>query len=109
LAAFVSHLSRGWTLKWFAREDIRPAYFEVTLFWMIFFILKVVLQTVLWLKQDVSGLFLINTLLSMPANIIVLVTSYIYGIWRLHNLRGPGIEEFLENRSRPWKGQTRGF
>ncbi len=109
LAAWVSHLSRGWDLNWFWRPDVRPAYAEVTAFWTLFFSLRLFIQLVLFLRQDVSGLFLINTILSMPANMIVLVASYIYGIWRLHSLGGPGVEEFEKNAEPPWKGQTRGF
>ncbi len=109
MAAWVSHLTRGWELNWFWRADVRPAYMEVTLFWTIFAGLKSILETALYLKQDVAGLFFINTLLGMPMNIIVLTMSYIYGIWRLHYLKGPGIEEYLENKKAPWKGQTKGF
>lgn len=109
LAAWVSHLSRGWDLKWFWRSDVKPAYTEVTIFWMAFFALKLVLQASLFLKKDVAGLFLVNTVLGMPANVIVLVASYIYGIWRLHSLAGPGVEEFARGDEPPWKGQTRGF
>jgi hypothetical protein len=39
----------------------------------------------------------------------VLVLSYIYGIWRLRKLKGPGIDEYLENKTAPFRGQTRGF
>jgi hypothetical protein len=109
LAAWVSHLSRGWNLKWFWRGDIRPAYTEVTIFWTVFLILKLLLQIVMFQKKNITGLFFVNTVLSMPANIIVLVSSYVYGIWRLRNLGGPGIEEFMEGKEAPWKGQTRGF
>ncbi len=109
LAAWVSHLSRGWELKWFWRQDVRPAYTEVTIFWTVFFALKLFLQIVLFLRRDATGLFLVNTILSMPANVIVLVLSYIYGIWRLRSLGGPGVEEFEKNMEPPWKGQTRGF
>ncbi len=109
MAAWVSHLTRGWDLKWFWRADIRPAYMEVTLFWTVFAGLKGILQMTLFLKENISGLFFINTLLSMPANIIILTLSYIYGIWRLHVLKGPGIDEYQSGKEAPWKGQTRGF
>ncbi|PLX34741.1 MAG: hypothetical protein C0604_01050 [Clostridiales bacterium] len=109
LAAWVSHLSRGWDLNWFWRSDVRPAYTEVTIFWTLFFALRLFIQLFLFLRGDVAGLFLVNTILSMPANVIVLVLSYIYGIWRLRSLGGPGVEEFEKDVEPPWKGQTRGF
>jgi hypothetical protein len=40
---------------------------------------------------------------------MVLVASYIYGIWRLRQLGGPGVEEYKEDKKPPWKGQSRGF
>lgn len=109
IAAWVSHLSRGWDLKWFWRDDIRPAYMEVTIFWTVFAVLKLILQITLFIKQNISGLFFINTILSTPTTIIVLAVSYIYGIWRLHQLKGPGIDEYKSGKEEPWEGQTRGF
>ncbi|MDH8678741.1 DUF3159 domain-containing protein [Fusibacter bizertensis] len=109
MAAWVSHLTRGWNIKWFWRADVRPAYMEVTLFWTVFAGLKLFLVTTLYLKEDIAGLFFINSILGMPANIFVLTVSYIYGIWRLHHLKGPGIDEFEIDKEPPWKGQTRGF
>ncbi len=40
LAAWASHLTRGWPLDWFWREDIKPAYLEVTWAWTVFFLLR---------------------------------------------------------------------
>lgn len=109
LAAWLSHISRGWELNWFWRNDIRPAYSEVTTLWLVLFVLRGVLQLILIQDQNLSGLFIINTLLGMPLTVLVLLLSYIYGIWRLKKLGGPGIEEYRENAPKPWKGQTRGF
>ncbi len=109
LAAWVSHLSRGWELEWFWRPDVKPAYREVTLFWAAFFAFRILLLITLYLAGDVWRLLWANTLLGLPANVGVLVASYLYGIWRLRRLGGPGIEEYREEASPPWKGQTRGF
>ncbi len=109
LAAWVSHLSRGWDLDWFWRADVKPAYREVTLFWAAFFAFRLLLLITLFLAGDVWRLLWANTLLGLPANVTVLVISYVYGIWRLRHLGGPGIEEYREGIAPPWKGQTRGF
>lgn len=45
----------------------------------------------------------------LPATLIVLILTLIYGIWRLKNLGGPGIEEFRERKDPPWQGQKKGF
>jgi len=81
----------------------------VTTLWLVLFVLRGVLQLILIQDQNLSGLFIINTLLGMPLTVLVLLLSYIYGIWRLKKLGGPGIEEYRENAPMPWKGQTRGF
>lgn len=109
LAAWLIHLSRGWEFEWFWRPDIRPAYTEVTLFWLGLFSMRATLQFLLLMGDNVAGLFLVNTLLGLPVTGAVLVLSYIYGVWRLKKLDGPGIEEYRKKSPRPWKGQTRGF
>lgn len=109
LAAWLSHLSRGWPLDWFWRTDVRPAYMEVTIFWLGLFIMRAALQLTLFINENVTGLFIVNTLLGLPVTALVLIISYIYGVWRLKRLGGPGIEEHKQNLPKPWKGQTRGF
>jgi len=109
LAAWASHLTRGWPLDWFWRKDVKPAYVEVTWMWAFFFAVRLGLQIVLFQQGDAAQLAWANTLLGWPVTIIVLVLSYIYGIWRLRNLGGPGVDEFQEGKDPPWEGQTRGF
>jgi len=109
LAAWVSHLTRGWSLEWFWREDVKPAYTEVTWMWAFFFAIRLGLQILLFQQGNASQLAWANTLLGWPVTIIVLVISYIYGIWRLRRLGGPGVDEFKEGKGLPWEGQTRGF
>ncbi len=109
LAAWMSHLTRGWTLEWFWRKDVRPAYTEVTIFWGGFFSFRLLIEIYLLLRGNVIQLFWSKTLLGLPAIVVVLIITYIYGIWRLHQLGGPGIEEFTKGKEPPWKGQNRGF
>jgi intracellular septation protein A len=109
LAAYASHLTRGWTLDWFWRKDIKPAYREVTVMWSLFFLIRTIIQVTLFLSESVDALVVANTIMGLPVTVAVLVLSYVYGIWRLRNLKGPGIDEYLENKSAPFRGQTRGF
>jgi hypothetical protein len=109
LAAWASHLTRGWPLDWFWRKDVKPAYIEVTWMWAVFFSVRLSLQIILFQQGDASQLAWANTLLGWPVTIFVLVLSYIYGIWRLRNLNGPGVDEYQEGKDPPWEGQTRGF
>lgn len=109
IAVYLSHLTRGWSLKWFFRKDILPAYREVTYMWTIFFLIRAAAQVILFIQNDLNGLLLVSTILGLPATLLVLTLSYIYGMWRLKNLKGPGIDEFNQNKQPPFKGQTRGF
>ncbi len=109
LAAWASHLTRGWPLDWFWREDIKPAYTEVTWVWALFFTIRLGFQVLLFFQGDTGKLAWANTVLGWPVTILVLVISYVYGIWRLRKLGGPGVDEYQEDTKPPWKGQTRGF
>lgn len=109
LAIWVSHLTRGWDLKWFYREDVLPAYREVTIFWLIFFVSRITVEIYLYLNASIEQLTIGNIILGYPLLIAVLTISYIYGITRLRKLKGPGIDEFRAGLEPPYRGQTRGF
>lgn len=109
LAAWASHLSRGWPLDWFWRDDVKPAYREVTILWAFYFALRLAIQLRIFFSEAVLNLAWVNIILGWPAIIVVLSISYIYGIWRLNNLGGPGVDEFKDNKEPPWDGQKKGF
>ncbi len=109
LAALASHLTRGWPLAWFWRDDIKPAYREVTIFWSIYFALRLTIQLNFFFSEGVMNLAWVNLILGWPAIAVVLTISYIYGTWRLNNLGGPGVDEFKKGKKPPWEGQKRGF
>ncbi len=109
MAAYVSHLTRGWTLEWFWLKEIKPAYREVTWMWSAFFVMRTLIQITLYTQHDVSTLGWANTLMGLPVTIVILVLSYVYGIWRLKQLKGPGIDEYVKKALPPYRGQTRGF
>ena len=106
-AAWLSHLTRGWSFDWFFRSDVKPAYTEVTFVWMLFMIIKFIIQYNLWQSGNVTTTFIINTLLGFPGITVILVLTYVYGIWRLHNLGGPGVHEYKKDA--PYEGQKKGF
>jgi len=109
LAAFSSYLTRRWPLEWYWQPRIRPAYSEVTLFWGIGFAARLGLEFILYLQGDVNSLGLIRTLLGWPYTILILILSYLYGVWRLGLLAGPSVEEYQSGTPEPWVGQKRGF
>jgi hypothetical protein len=109
LVAFTSHLTRRWQLAWYWHPRVRPAYSEVTLVWGMFFTLRAVLQIYLFQQGETAALGLAQLLLGWPALVLLLVFSYLYGLWRLSNLKGPSVEEFKSGEMPPWEGQKRGF
>lgn len=109
MAAWLSHLSRGWPMDWFMRKDVKPAYREVTVIWTMLLAFRLLIQIFLFKGRNLSQIFWINTLMGTPATIAILVLSYIYGIWRLQKLGGPGVDEYIEGKSKPWRGQKKGF
>ncbi len=109
LAALISHLTRGWPMEWFRRKDVKPAYTEVTAIWTLLLAMRLIIQVLLYRGRNVSQIFWVNTLIGTPFTIIVLIFSYLYGIWRLGRLKGPGVDEFIEGKPEPWKGQRKGF
>ncbi|MFW5894400.1 MAG: DUF3159 domain-containing protein [Bacillota bacterium] len=109
MAAWVSHIVRGWTKEWFWRDDVRPAYSEVTVFWAVMVSIRLAVEVYLYLYADAEALAVWNVFLGLPATVAVLIVTYIYGMFRLHTLKGPGIEEYDRGDTPPYKGQTRGF
>ncbi|MGM0508565.1 MAG: DUF3159 domain-containing protein [Fusobacteriota bacterium] len=108
-AAWVSHITRGWDIEWFWRKDVKPAYKEVTWFWGLVVTIRMIIQIMLFMSGDTVKLFWAKTLLGFPSIIIILIITYIYGIWRLKKLGGPGIQEYKNGKKPPWEGQKRGF
>jgi hypothetical protein len=109
LAAWSSHLTRAWPKEWYWLPNISPAYTEVTWIWTAFIATRLIVQYLLYQQGNASLLGIANILLGWPVIIIVLVISYLYGIWRLRKLGGPSVEEFLSHQPAPWKGQKKGF
>ena len=107
--AWTSFIARRWPLEWYWHPRVRPAYSEVTIVWTVFFAARLLWQLSLFQAQAADQLAWVNALLGWPALIILLVFSYLYGTWRLGNLKGPSVEEFKNQTPPPWQGQKRGF
>ena len=109
LVAWTSHIARRWPLDWYWHPKVRPAYSEVTLAWMLFFVIRLLPQLFLIGKAQSEILGIIQVATGWPATIALLATSYIYGTWRLQKTGGPSVEEFRSGVEPPWRGQRRGF
>lgn len=109
MVAWTSHFVRGWPRDWYWHPRVRPAYSEVTLAWLVFFALRTLFDLYLAASQNGVLLSVGKFLEGWPATIVLLVVSYLYGIWRLRRLRGPSVEEFTAQLPPPWQSQARGF
>ena len=109
MVAWTSFIARRWTLDWYWHPQVRPAYSEVTFAWALFFAARLLLQFSLFESKNINSLAVTNFITGWPATILLLVFSYLYGTWRLAQLRGPSVEEFNNNTPAPWQGQRRGF
>jgi hypothetical protein len=109
VAALTSHLTRGWPLDWYWHESIRPAYSEVSLLWAAAFASRTGLEYWLLQRGELNALGTVNILLGWPYTILILILSYLYGLWRLDRLAGPSVAEFKAGAEPPWVGQKRGF
>lgn len=109
IAAILSHLSRGWRFDWYLRRDIKPAYREVSIAWVILVAVRLSLQWLFYQRGNVVELGWASIVLGFPMTLVVLVLTLVYGLWRLKNLGGPGIEEYEAGKNPPWEGQTKGF
>lgn len=108
MAALLSHLTRGWPIEWYLRDDIRPAYRNVTIMWAVYFMLRLIIQVPLFLMGKFSLYFYINSILGWPMNIVLLISTYVLGIKGLRKLSGPSVEEFSNGKKPPFEGQKKG-
>jgi len=109
LVAWTSFIARRWPLNWYWHPQVRPAYTETTFAWAVFFAARLFLQYSVYQSEDVTLLAVTNFLTGWPFTILLLVLTYLYGTWRLAQLKGPSVEEFKNNIPAPWQGQRRGF
>lgn len=109
IAAWSSRITRRWPKNWYKLDAVRPAYSEVTLFWGVAFGLRTLLELWLLIQNAINAAGAVKIFLGWPYTIAVLIISYFYGTWRLKNLQGPSVDEFVAGSPSPWKGQIKGF
>jgi hypothetical protein len=109
IAAFTSYITRRWPLEWYWHDRVKPAYSEVSLIWAGAFGARTALEYWLLQQDAVNALGAVKILLGWPYTILILILSYLYGIWRLGILGGPSVEEYQSGKEPPWEGQKRGF
>jgi len=109
LVAWTSHITRRWPRQWYWHPRVLPAYNEVTIFWAVAFAAQLGLEYWFYQQDALNSLGIARILFGWPFTVILLVLTYLYGLWRLGNLGGPSVEEFKSGAEPPWEGQKRGF
>ncbi len=109
LALWLSHLTRAFPLNWYKRHDILPAYQEVTIGWLVLLLLRFFILLGLFLDGDLMRYALFNIILGFPVTLLVLILTYVYGLWRLNQLKGPSVDEYKRQVPPPWQSQKKGF
>jgi hypothetical protein len=109
LVAWTSFVTRRWPIEWYWHARVLPAYNEVTIGWAVAFAGRLALEFWLYQQDALGALGTARIILGWPFIVILLVTTYLYGMWRLRRLGGPSVQEFKEGKAPPWEGQKRGF
>jgi len=66
-------------------------------------------QVLLYRAEDPERFATFTLIGGWPTTVVLLVLSYLYGVWRLQQLQGPSVDEFESGAEPPWTGQRRGF
>lgn len=109
LVAWTSFITRRWPLGWYWHPRVLPAYNEVTIMWAVAFMARLGLEFWLFQRGSLNELGTVRIVMGWPFTILLLVISYLYGLWRLGQLKGPSVDEFKSGNAPPWDGQRRGF
>ncbi len=104
---YSSKAFRNWPKNWYYHPQVKPAYTRVALIWSFYLLFKALLQVYFFNSPEV--LVIIKLATSNQTTIILLIISYMIGQNNLQSLNGPSVEEFLEEKPKPWISQQKGF
>ncbi|MDJ0952773.1 MAG: DUF3159 domain-containing protein [Acidimicrobiia bacterium] len=109
LSTWTSWAYRQWPLRWYWRDDVRPAYSFVSWFWFAYFLIRGVVSLWLYLVEQPEALAIWKTLTSWPTILPLLYYTYRVGVERRNQLGGPNVEEFEAGAEPPFVGGQRRF
>jgi hypothetical protein len=109
LAAWTSWAYRRWPLRWYWRDDVRPAYSYVSWYWLGYFVIRGGVSAWLYLLGRPAVLAIWKTLTSWPTILPLLYYTYRVGVERRNSLGGPNIDEFQTGAAPPFTGGQRRF
>lgn len=109
LAAWTSWAYRRWPLRWYWRDDVRPAYSHVSWYWLCYFAIRGAVSYWLYLIEQPEILAIWKTVTSWPTILPLLYFTYRIGVVRRNALAGPNIDEFAAGAGPPFSGGQRRF
>ena len=109
MVAWTSILTRRWPREWYWHPRVLPAYNEVTIFWAVAFAAQLGLEYWFYQREALNSLGIARLLFGWPFTIVLLVVSYLYGLWRLGNLKAPAWKNSKPGQNHPGKARRRGF
>jgi hypothetical protein len=109
LAAWSSWAYRQWPLRWYWRDDVRPAYSHVSWYWFGYFLIRGLVSLWLYLIEQPEILAVWKSLTSWPAVLPLLYLTYRVGVDRRTRLGGPNVDEFAAGAEPPFAGGQRRF
>jgi hypothetical protein len=108
MAAWVSRFVRGWPGSWYWRDDVRPAYAQVSWYWFVFYLARTAAVWSAFEWGSLGLLLVVRVLVSWPTMLPLVIVSYVRGNRMLHALGGPTVREHIA-LARPPYGRQRGF
>jgi len=109
LVAWTSYVVRRWPLDWYWHPQVLPAYIEVTIIWAVVFAARLAFEFWLYQRESLDTLGVSRVILGWPLTFVLLMGTYLFGLMRLSQLKGPSVEELITGAQPPWQGQKRGF
>ena len=109
LAGWSSWAYRQWPLRWYWRDDVRPAYSHVSWYWFWYFFIRGIVSLWLYLIEQPEALAIWKSLTSWPTILPLLYLTYRVGVERRDRLGGPNLDEFAAGAEPPYGGGQRRF
>jgi len=106
---FASAFYRKWPLNWYWRNDVRPAYSVVSMWWVLYNLGRGVGQFWLYSDDRVELLLTFKLVSSYPVSVPLAFAAYVFGNRKLHRLGGPNVDEFRLGKGPPFAGGQHGF
>ena len=100
---------RKWPKEWYRHPKVLPVYIEATIIWFIFFLVRSIIQILIYIELDLYALVIVDFLIGWPTTILLLYITLFYGRRRFIQLGGPSVEEFITGATPPFRSQRKGF